>query len=509
MRVCWSCVKLGMSEHSHNIADEAGDRSGEAGSPPAQSASSSQGAGSSTPDLLADTPPQPQRSAEPNDDRLDLAASRPQRLFRGARSPRGGSPAGSPGRSPPSPGSASGPSGAFGRPAGAAKAPAGVPAAQQPESSAAGAGPGPAPAALRLSGGKAEGGSPEGERALSPQGCYSTIAAHELAPQKASLGHELPSCFGAADPHIRVSSPPMGALSTSQHEDGAGEAGSDESGREGSSSQKADAGAATQAVGGSAAAEKGRGGSQPLSGLRDLLAPVGGLFKGAFGASSSEGPAANPGSQASPDSNHSTHDSSTPQGSMQEHDRMDTGGKADSSSPEQAPTEQGLSEDTLAHCPEIDADLSPRPDTLESHFTAAEMSRTSMEDRAQQAKEDLMEISHSQSADLQHTAVHTGSFAASMGSRQAESSGGPPAETPLAPYVPLMATDAVADAAAALILDDVVPVQEENVVVVESISSNAGGWLSQSWCPHSCVSMHKVRGIAPCYRCWNVCAGGQ
>ena len=50
----------------------------------------------------------------------------------------------------------------------------------------------------------------------------------------------------------------------------------------------------------------------------------------------------------------------------------------------------------------------------------------------------------------------------------------PAAVTPLAPYVPLMATDAVADAAAALILDDVVPVQEESIVVVESISSNAG-----------------------------------
>ena len=496
VRVSWSCVKLGMSERSHNIADEAGDRSGEAGSPPAQTASSSQGAGSSTPDLLADTPPPPQRSAEPNDDRLDLAASRPQRLFRGACSPRGGSPARSPGRSPPSPGSTPGPSGALGRPAGAAKAPPGAPAAQQPESSAAGAGPKPGPAALRLSGGQAEGGSrsPDRKRALSPQGCYSTIAAHELAPQEASLGHELPSCFGAADPHIRVSSPPMGAHSTPPHEDGAGEAASDDSEREGSSFQKVDAGAPARAVGGSTAAEKGRGGSQPLSGLRDLLAPVGGLFKGAFGASSSEGPAANPGSQASPDSNRSTHDSNTPQSSMQEHDRMDTGGKADSSLPEQAPTEQELSEDTLAHCPEIDADLGPRPDTLESHFTAAEGSRTSLEERTQQAKEDLMEISHSQNADLQHTAVHTGSFAASMASQQAEGSGGPPAETTLAPYVPLMATDAVADAAAALILDDVVPVQEENVIVVESTSSNAGGWLCQSWCPH-CVSMLKVRGL--------------
>jgi len=43
-----------------------------------------------------------------------------------------------------------------------------------------------------------------------------------------------------------------------------------------------------------------------------------------------------------------------------------------------------------------------------------------------------------------------------------------------------MATDAVANAAAALILDDVVPVQEENVVVVESISSNAGQRLASA-----------------------------
>ena len=56
----------------------------------------------------------------------------------------------------------------------------------------------------------------------------------------------------------------------------------------------------------------------------------------------------------------------------------------------------------------------------------------------------------------------------------AEGAAGPPAEAPLAPYVPLMATDAVADAAAALLLDDVVPVQEESTAVVESISSNAG-----------------------------------
>ena len=62
---------------------------------------------------------------------------------------------------------------------------------------------------------------------------------------------------------------------------------------------------------------------------------------------------------------------------------------------------------------------------------------------------------------------------------QAESAVGPPAEAPLAPYVPLMATDAVADAAAALLLDDVVPVQEENVVVVEAISSNAGWYPEQ------------------------------
>ena len=56
----------------------------------------------------------------------------------------------------------------------------------------------------------------------------------------------------------------------------------------------------------------------------------------------------------------------------------------------------------------------------------------------------------------------------------AEGASGSPAETPLAPYVPLMATDAVTDAAAALLLDDVVPVREESVVVVESLSSNAG-----------------------------------
>ncbi len=56
----------------------------------------------------------------------------------------------------------------------------------------------------------------------------------------------------------------------------------------------------------------------------------------------------------------------------------------------------------------------------------------------------------------------------------AEGAAVPAVVTPLAPYVPLMATDAVADAAAALILDDVVPVQEESIVVVESISSNAG-----------------------------------
>jgi hypothetical protein len=167
------------------------------------------------------------------------------------------------------------------------------------------------------------------------------------------------------------------------------------------------------------------------------------------------------------------------QSSMQKHDHIDNGNEAALSSPEQAPAEQGLSEDTLALCPEIDADTSPRLETLQDRFTDAEVPQFNIEKRAQQAKEDLMEISHRQSANVQHKAMHTGSFATSMGSQQGEGSDGYSAETSLAPYVPLMATDAVADAAAALILDDAVPVQEENVVVVESISSNAGEWLSQ------------------------------
>ena len=56
---------------------------------------------------------------------------------------------------------------------------------------------------------------------------------------------------------------------------------------------------------------KKEGKGSNLSGLRDLLAPVGGLFKGAFGASSTEAPAAsgaaNSGSSEAGDSSEEQH----------------------------------------------------------------------------------------------------------------------------------------------------------------------------------------------------------
>ena len=56
-----------------------------------------------------------------------------------------------------------------------------------------------------------------------------------------------------------------------------------------------------------------RGSGQPLSGLRDLLAPVGGLFKGAFGVPSNEGGAQDASSLPKPGSSHHDNRSTAPE----------------------------------------------------------------------------------------------------------------------------------------------------------------------------------------------------
>ena len=176
---------------------------------------------------------------------------------------------------------------------------------------------------------------------------------------------------------------------------------------------------------------KKEGKSSNLSGLRDLLAPVGGLFKGAFGASSTEAPAAsgaaNSGSSVAGDPSKQQHDEETSQ---------------DAEESPSHPAEQGgqlesmqMSEETLALCPEIDID-GQEPAASGAAFPAAAAQRADREPagsvelpgqhqsavsaRSAQAKDDLMDILKSQSSGPQQVALHTNSFAASMGPQQVQ-----------------------------------------------------------------------------------------
>ena len=399
-------------------ADGDGERGEESHSPPAQTSPGSPSPGSSTPDLLADTPPQ---RAEPDDDRLDLAASRPRSLFRGQRGRRSSPEEGAPAR----PGSASGladepqPSAAVAERA--ADVPAATPVQQQPESSPLDEGTAPGSSLPAT-----EGRAPETE-AASPRGCYSTLAAHDRGRQEASLGHELPSCFGPTDPNMRMGSPPpAGRGAALAQEMTAGE--SSPSREEMSSLEAASEAPARSAspVGG-----KKEGKSSNLSGLRDLLAPVGGLFKGAFGASSTEALAAS--GAANSDS------SEAGDLSKQQHNE---GASQDAEESPSQPAEQGgqlesmqMSEETLALCPEIGSD-GQEPAASRAAFPAAAAQRAEGEPagsvempgrhqsavsaRSAQAKDDLMDILKSQSSGAQQVALHTNSFAASMGPQQVQ-----------------------------------------------------------------------------------------
>ena len=123
----------------------------------------------------------------------------------------------------------------------------------------------------------------------SPVGCYSTLASHQHSAPRMG-GHDLPACFASpptsppmsARSHhpdepmdtISLADPPIPPVEDSAAEDDLQPAGAE---------LPAD-------TGGGGAPAKPAG--LPMAGLRDLFAPVGGLFKGAFTASSLPPPAA-------------------------------------------------------------------------------------------------------------------------------------------------------------------------------------------------------------------------
>lgn len=404
-----------------SAADEGGDRNGGPESPPAQNAVSSPPARSSTPDLLADTPPQQQLL--PDDDRLELASSRPQRLLRGRSSPRSSLLA-SPEHSPQ-------PFSTLPRDAPAAVTEGSVPGS--------GGGQGPTAPGEAATSAPADAAAPEGE-APSPRGCYSTLAAHDRGPQEGSLGHELPSCFGATDPNMRRSSPPR---TGSYRPSFRGSAASDRSpGEDASSSQEASPEALVRSASPVKEVEKVRGSGQPLSGLRDLLAPVGGLFKGAFGVPSNEGGAQDASSLPKPGSSHHDNRSTAPEDEPRESDSSGMSGQpgADASqsadwTPDQNMME--LSEEALASCPEVSGDgpetpAGPSAGTLQQAEPAGRRSsnmsgehQASVEERSQQAKADLMDIFRSQHAGPSQPSVHSSSFETAMRPLQVCTTSGP------------------------------------------------------------------------------------
>ena len=412
-----------MRQSWRSCADEGGDGSGGQESPPAQKVMSSPPAGSSTPDLLADTPPQQQRP--PDDDRLDLASSQPQRLLlRGRRSP-GRSPRGSflgsPEPSPPPCGTLPGAS-----PAPSAAGPSGAAAEiqQQSQGSVPGTGGGQGPAAPSGAAppAPAEAPTPEAEAAL-PRGCYSTLAAHDRGPQEGSLGHELPSCFGTTDPNMRRSiSPPQAAAQYLSSQ------GSSSLSRDRRSSREASPEAPARSTSPAKEVVKARGSGQPLSGLRDLLAPVGGLFKGAFGVPSNDGAAQESSFRAKP--GNSAPEGVTTRGSNGPGMSGQPGATAMQSAdlrPEDDMEE--LSEDNVTHSPGVSGGsgvhtetsaVPPAASVQQPGFAEGDTSdmsdehQASVEERSQQAKQDLVDVFSSQHTASAQPPVHSSSFAASM-----------------------------------------------------------------------------------------------
>ena len=411
-------------------ADEGGERAGGHESPPARNVISSPPATSSTPDLLADTPPQQQ--PPPDDDRLDLASSRPQRLLRGRSSPRsspGASSLGSPEPSPPPPGSL--PRDAPAPAAAASGGTAGTPA-QPAEGAAPGPGAGQGPAAHA----PANAAAPDAA-AASPQGCYSTLAAHDRGPQEGSLGHELPSCFGATDPNMRRSSSPPRAAAQNSSSHGSS-ASSSSLGRDRRSSREASPEAPARAASAAKEAEKGRGSGQPLSGLRDLLAPVGGLFKGAFGVPSNDSAAPESSSQAKPGGGQQDNGHSSPEDKPRGVESLGNLGQPGVSPPQLAEWEaeenmEELSEEPFVSSPELSDQPSDNPESSAGTSAAlvqqpglaeggisdmTDEDQASVEQRSQQAKQDLMDVFNSQHTGAAQPPVHSSSFAASMQPQQ-------------------------------------------------------------------------------------------
>lgn len=205
--------------------------------------------GAGTPDLLADSPPD---APSPNAARVT-----PRVLF--------------PARQPPVTEIAAPPAAAAGSPR----------QAHEPEADPDSAGGG-----SEWSRGRQSERELSGERVQSPMGCYSTLASHHRGEGSAG-GHELPACF-ASPP----TSPPMTARS--QHPDEAMDTisladppSATQEAAENAQSRDVElleAENTTIEAGSGSAPAKAAG--TPMAGLRDLFAPVGGLFKGAFTASS-------------------------------------------------------------------------------------------------------------------------------------------------------------------------------------------------------------------------------
>ena len=286
-----------------------------------------------------------------------------------------------------------------------------------------GAGQGPAPA---------NAAAPDAE-AASPRGCYSTLAAHDRGPQEGSLGHELPSCFGASDPNMRRSSPPRAAAqNTSLH---GSSASSSNLSRDRRSSREASPEAPARAASPAKEVEKGRGSGQPLSGLRDLLAPVGGLFKGAFGVPSSEGAVQESSSRAKPGSAQHDNGNSSPEDKPRGAESSGILGQPGASAPQSVDWEaeenmEELSDEPFVYSPELrdqpsdSPERSADPSVQQPGLAEGGLSdmtdedQVSVEERSQQAKQDLMDVFSSQHTGVAQPPVHSSSFAASMQPQQ-------------------------------------------------------------------------------------------
>lgn len=133
-------------------------------------------------------------------------------------------------------------------------------------------------------------------RSLSPRGAYSTVAAHVLDGADGSRGHELPACFTSPptsppqSARVRKEEPPISSISLNagplheQPPSGAASAAADK----GSGTAAAAASSSQTADGANTRDGRKRMAGHPISGFRDLFAPVGGLLMGAFSSEPSQ-----------------------------------------------------------------------------------------------------------------------------------------------------------------------------------------------------------------------------